>query len=129
MNLTDRVCLVTSFRHDTASYSRSCHERQFVYCAGPSTSKASRQLWIGKGFQPRSHVDPARQLDGSRAAFDQLAEIVDAVGDRIDVMMDGGVQRGAHQSGVSTMSALPPKADICAATSHVRFVPISGHDQ
>jgi L-lactate dehydrogenase (cytochrome) len=37
-----------------------------------------------------------RQLDGSRAAFDQLAEIADAVGDRIDVIMDGGVQRGTH---------------------------------
>ncbi len=37
-----------------------------------------------------------RQLDGSRSAFDQLAEIVDAVGDRLDVMMDGGVQRGTH---------------------------------
>ena len=37
-----------------------------------------------------------RQLDGSRAAFDQLAEIVDAVGDRIDVIMDGGIQRGTH---------------------------------
>jgi L-lactate dehydrogenase (cytochrome) len=37
-----------------------------------------------------------RQLDGSRAAFDQLAEIVDAVGGRIDVMMDGGIQRGTH---------------------------------
>ena len=37
-----------------------------------------------------------RQLDGSRSAFDQLAEVVDAVGDRIDVMMDGGVQRGSH---------------------------------
>jgi L-lactate dehydrogenase (cytochrome) len=37
-----------------------------------------------------------RQLDGSRAAFDQLAEIVDAVGDKIDVMMDGGIQRGTH---------------------------------
>jgi len=37
-----------------------------------------------------------RQLDGSRAAFDQLSEIVDAVGDRIDVIMDGGVQRGTH---------------------------------
>ncbi|MBR0752938.1 alpha-hydroxy-acid oxidizing protein [Bradyrhizobium jicamae] len=37
-----------------------------------------------------------RQLDGSRSGFDQLAEIVDAVGDRIDVMMDGGVQRGTH---------------------------------
>lgn len=37
-----------------------------------------------------------RQLDGSRAAFDQLGEVVDAVGDRLDVMMDGGVQRGTH---------------------------------
>jgi L-lactate dehydrogenase (cytochrome) len=37
-----------------------------------------------------------RQLDGSRTGFDQLAEIVDAVGDRIDVMMDGGIQRGSH---------------------------------
>ena len=37
-----------------------------------------------------------RQLDGSRAPFDQLSEIVDAVGDRIDVLMDSGVQRGTH---------------------------------
>src|SRR5258706_6381506 len=37
-----------------------------------------------------------RQLDGSRSPFDQLAEIVDAVADRIDVMMDRGVQRGTH---------------------------------
>ncbi|HLF32787.1 MAG TPA: alpha-hydroxy acid oxidase [Cyclobacteriaceae bacterium] len=37
-----------------------------------------------------------RQLDGSRTGFDQLAEIVDAVGDRLDVMMDGGVQRATH---------------------------------
>jgi L-lactate dehydrogenase (cytochrome) len=37
-----------------------------------------------------------RQLDGSRAAFDQLMEVVDAVGDRLDVMMDGGIQRGTH---------------------------------
>jgi L-lactate dehydrogenase (cytochrome) len=37
-----------------------------------------------------------RQLDGSRSTFDQLAEIVDAVGDKIDVLFDGGVQRGTH---------------------------------
>ena len=37
-----------------------------------------------------------RQLDGSRSPFDQLAEIVDAVGDKIDVMMDSGIQRGTH---------------------------------
>ncbi|GGE58862.1 alpha-hydroxy acid oxidase [Actibacterium pelagium] len=37
-----------------------------------------------------------RQLDGSRTAFDQLKEVVDEVGDEIDVIMDGGVQRGTH---------------------------------
>ncbi|MEM6441699.1 MAG: alpha-hydroxy acid oxidase [Pseudomonadota bacterium] len=37
-----------------------------------------------------------RQLDGSRAPFDALAEIADAVGDRLDVIVDGGVQRGTH---------------------------------
>ena len=37
-----------------------------------------------------------RQLDGSRAPFDQLAEIVDAVGNDIDVLFDSGVQRGSH---------------------------------
>lgn len=37
-----------------------------------------------------------RQLDGSRSSFDHLAEIVDAVGDQIDVLFDSGVQRGTH---------------------------------
>ena len=37
-----------------------------------------------------------RQLDGSRSPFDQLAEIVDTVGDKIDVICDGGVRRGTH---------------------------------
>ncbi|WP_326534805.1 alpha-hydroxy acid oxidase [Pseudorhodoferax sp.] len=37
-----------------------------------------------------------RQLDGSRTGFDQLDEVVQAVGDRLDVMMDGGIQRGTH---------------------------------
>jgi isopentenyl diphosphate isomerase/L-lactate dehydrogenase-like FMN-dependent dehydrogenase len=46
--------------------------------------------------KPSGRAASLRQLDGSRASFDQLAEIVDAVGDRIDVLMDGGVQRGSH---------------------------------
>jgi L-lactate dehydrogenase (cytochrome) len=37
-----------------------------------------------------------RQLDGSRSPFDGLAEVVDAVGDRLDVIMDSGIQRGTH---------------------------------
>jgi L-lactate dehydrogenase (cytochrome) len=50
-----------------------------------------------------------RQLDGSRAPFDQLAEIVDAVGDRIDVICDGGVQRGTH-----VLKALSLGAKACS---------------
>jgi L-lactate dehydrogenase (cytochrome) len=37
-----------------------------------------------------------RQLDGSRAPFDALEEIVDAVGGEIEVICDGGVRRGTH---------------------------------
>ncbi len=37
-----------------------------------------------------------RQLDGSRAPFDQLREIVDAVGGEIEIICDGGVRRGSH---------------------------------
>lgn len=46
-----------------------------------------------------------RQLDGSRSAFDQLAEVLDAAGDRLDVMMDGGVQRGTHVLKALSMGA------------------------
>ena len=50
-----------------------------------------------------------RQLDGSRAPFDQLAEIVDAVGHQIDVICDGGVQRGTH-----VLKALSVGAKACS---------------
>jgi L-lactate dehydrogenase (cytochrome) len=60
-----------------------------------SVADAKRAVEIGcSGIILSNHG--GRQLDGSRAPFDQLAEIVDAVGDRVDVMMDGGVQRGTH---------------------------------
>jgi isopentenyl diphosphate isomerase/L-lactate dehydrogenase-like FMN-dependent dehydrogenase len=36
-----------------------------------------------------------RQLDGAPATVEALPEIVDAVGRRIDVLLDGGVRRGA----------------------------------
>ncbi len=37
-----------------------------------------------------------RQLDGAIAPIDVLPEVVQAVGDRIDVLVDGGFRRGAH---------------------------------
>jgi len=50
-----------------------------------------------------------RQLDGSCAPFDQLADIVDAVGDRIDVICDGGIRRGTH-----VLKALSVGAKACS---------------
>ena len=68
---------------------------QFCLKGVMSVEDAKRAADIGcTGIVLSNHG--GRQLDGSRAPFDQLAEIVDAVGDRLDVMMDGGVQRGTH---------------------------------
>ena len=50
-----------------------------------------------------------RQLDGSRAPFDQLAEIVDAVGDKIDIICDGGIRRVTH-----VLKALSVGAKACS---------------
>ena len=50
-----------------------------------------------------------RQLDGSRSPFDQLAEIVDTVGDKIDVICDGGIRRGTH-----VLKALSLGAKACS---------------
>jgi L-lactate dehydrogenase (cytochrome) len=68
---------------------------QFCLKGVMSVGDARRAAEIGcTGVVLSNHG--GRQLDGSRAAFDQLAEVVDAVGDRLDVMMDGGIQRGTH---------------------------------
>ena len=37
-----------------------------------------------------------RQLDGSVSPIDQLADIVDAVGGKIEIILDGGIRRGTH---------------------------------
>jgi L-lactate dehydrogenase (cytochrome) len=68
---------------------------QFCLKGIMSRADAKRAVEIGcTGIVVSNHG--GRQLDGTRASFDQLAEVVDAVGDRIDVLMDGGVQRGTH---------------------------------
>ena len=68
---------------------------QFCLKGVMSSVDARRAAEIGcTGIVVSNHG--GRQLDGSRASFDQLAEIVDAVGDSIDVLMDGGIQRGSH---------------------------------
>lgn len=68
---------------------------QFCLKGIMSVSDAKRAVDIGcTGIVVSNHG--GRQLDGGRSSFDQLAEIVNAVGDDIDVIMDSGIQRGSH---------------------------------
>ena len=68
---------------------------QFCLKGIMSVEDAKRAVDIGcTGIVISNHG--GRQLDGSRSSFDHLAEIVDAVGDKIDVIFDSGVQRGTH---------------------------------
>ena len=50
-----------------------------------------------------------RQLDGSRSPFDQLPAIVDAVGGKIEIIVDGGIRRGTH-----VLKALAMGATACS---------------
>lgn len=50
-----------------------------------------------------------RQLDGSRSPFDQISEIADAVGGKIDIICDGGIRRGTH-----ILKALAAGATACS---------------
>ena len=73
-----------------------------------SVADAKRAVDIGAtGIMVSNHG--GRQLDGSRSPFDQLAEIVDAVGDKIDVICDGGIRRGTH-----VLKALSLGAKACS---------------
>lgn len=68
---------------------------QFCLKGIMSVEDAKRAASIGcTGIILSNHG--GRQLDGSRAPFDQLDEIVQAVGDKIDVIIDGGIQRGSQ---------------------------------
>jgi len=62
-----------------------------------------------------------RQLDGSRAPFDQLSEIVDAVGDKIEIILDGGVRRGTH-----VLKALSLGAKACSIGKGYLFALAAG---
>jgi len=82
--------------------------KQFCLKGIMSIADAKRAVDIGAtGIMVSNHG--GRQLDGSRSPFDQLAEIVNAVGDRIDVICDGGITRGTH-----VLKALSVGAKACS---------------
>lgn len=82
--------------------------RPFALKGIMSVKDAKRAVDIGASAIMVSNHG-GRQLDGSRAPFDQLAEIVDAVGDQIDVICDGGIRRGTH-----ILKALSVGAKACS---------------
>lgn len=73
-----------------------------------SVKDAKRAVEIGASAIMISNHG-GRQLDGSRAPFDQLKAIVDAVGGQIEIILDGGVRRGTH-----ILKALAMGATACS---------------
>ena len=57
-----------------------------------------------------------RQLDGSRAPFDQVKAISDAVGDKIEIILDGGIRRGTH-----VLKAIAAGAKACSLGKGLLF--------
>ena len=73
-----------------------------------SVEDAKRAIDVGASAIMLSNHG-GRQLDGSRAPFDQLEKIVDAVGGKIEIIVDGGVRRGTH-----VLKALSLGATACS---------------
>lgn len=81
---------------------------QFCLKGVMSVEDAKRAVDIGAtAIMVSNHG--GRQLDGSRSPFDQIAEIADAVGGKVDIICDGGVRRGTH-----VLKALAAGATACS---------------
>ena len=73
-----------------------------------SVEDAKRAVEIGASAIMLSNHG-GRQLDGSRSPFDQLPAIADAVGGKIEIIVDGGIRRGTH-----VLKALSMGATACS---------------
>lgn len=74
-----------------------------------TATDAKRALGVGATAVMLSNHG-GRQLDFSPAPFDVLREVVDEVGDKLEVIVDGGVRRGVH-----ILKALALGATACSA--------------
>jgi L-lactate dehydrogenase (cytochrome) len=100
--------LDTTINWDTAAKIRQDWGGTFALKGIMSVADARRAVEIGADTIWVSNHG-GRQLDGSRAPFDQLAEIVDAVGGEVEIVCDGGVRRGTH-----VIKALCQGADVAS---------------
>ena len=94
--------------------------RQFAIKGIMSVDDAKKAIDVGATAIMISNHG-GRQLDGSRSPFDQLAEIVDAVGDKIDVICEGGIRRGTH-----VLKALSLGAKACSGGRMYLYALASG---
>ncbi len=96
--------LDTGMDWDTAARIRQDWGGTFALKGVMSAADARRAVDIGADAIWISNHG-GRQLDGSRAPFDQLKEIVDEVGGEIEIILDGGVRRGTHVMKAQAMGA------------------------
>ncbi len=82
--------------------------KQFAIKGIMSVEDAKKAVDVGASAVMISNHG-GRQLDGSRSPFDQLSEIVDAVGHKVDVICEGGIRRGTH-----VLKALSLGAKACS---------------
>ena len=62
-------------------------------------------------------------MDGSRSPFDQLKEILDAVGGQIEIICDGGIRRGTH-----ILKAISLGANACSGGRLICILAAAGKD-
>ena len=98
----------TCIRWDDAARIVERWQGPFAVKGVMSVADARRAVEIGASAIMLSNHG-GRQLDGSRAPFDQLAEIADAVGGEIEIIVDGGIRRGTH-----VLKALARGATACS---------------
>ncbi len=97
-----------SLTWDDAAWLRRQWDGPFVIKGLLAADDARRALDIGATAVMVSNHG-GRQLDGAPAPLDCLKAMRDAVGNRLELILDGGVRRGTH-----VLKALAAGADACS---------------
>ena len=97
-----------SLTWDDAAWLAEQWDGPFVIKGMATATDAKNAVEIGASAAMLSNHG-GRQLDSSPAPFDCIAPIRDAVGDGLELIVDGGVRRGTH-----ILKALAMGADACS---------------
>src|SRR5277367_357947 len=97
-----------SMNWQDAAHIRKKWGKQFCLKGIMSIADAKRAVDVGATAIMISNHG-GRQLDGAASPIEVLPEIAAAVGDRIEVILDGGIRRGVH-----ILKALAQGAKACS---------------